>query len=83
MLKRLPILLILLFINDIINDKGSSVKLFADDTSLYLIVEDPVMAANLMDIDLDKIHHWANTWLVKFNPHKTEELIISRKNCDC
>ena len=37
------------------------------------------MAANPMDTDLDKIHHWANKWLVKFNPHKTEELIISRK----
>ena len=72
-------LLFLVFINDIVNDIGSSVKLFADDTSLYLIVDDPVMAANLMDIDLDKIHQWANNWLVKFNPHKTEELIISRK----
>ena len=37
------------------------------------------MAADLMDTDLDKIHTWADTWLVKFNPHKTEELIISRK----
>ena len=38
------------------------------------------MTADLMDLDLDKIHQWANAWLVKFNPHKTEELIISRKN---
>ena len=34
---------------------------FADDTSLYLIVEDPVTAADLMDTDLDKIHTWADT----------------------
>ena len=73
-------LLFLVFIDDIVNDIGSNVKLFADDTSLYLIVEDPVMTADLMDLDLDKIHQWANAWLVKFNPHKTEELIISRKN---
>ena len=73
-------LLFLLFINDIVVDIGSNIKLFADDTSLYLIVENPVMAADLMDTDLDKIHTWADTWLVKFNPHKTEELIISRKN---
>ena len=72
-------LLFLLFINDIVVDIGSNINLFADDTSLYLIVEDPVMAADLMDTDLDKIHTWADTWLVKFNPHKTEELIISRK----
>ena len=37
------------------------------------------MAANLMDTDLDKVYTWANAWLVKFNPHKTEELKISRK----
>ena len=72
-------LLFLLFINDIVTEIGSNIKLFADDTSLYLIVEDPVTAADLMDIDLDKIHTWAETWLVKFNPHKTEELVISRK----
>ena len=69
-----------MFIGDIVNDIGSNVKLFADDTSLYLIVEDPVMTAELMDLDLDKIHQLANTWLVKFNPHKTDELIISREN---
>ena len=73
-------LLFLEFIDDIVNDIGSNVKLFADDTSLYLVVEDPVMTADMMDLDLDKIHQWANAWLVKFNPHKTEELIISRKN---
>ena len=72
-------LLFLLFINDIVTEIGSNIKLFADDTSLYLIVEDPVTAADLMDTDLDKIHTWAETWLVKFNPHKTEELVISRK----
>ena len=73
-------LLFLLFINNIVVDIGSNIKLFADDTSLYLIIENPVMAADLMDIDLDKILTLADTWLVKFNPHKTEELNISRKN---
>ena len=33
-------LLLLLFINDIVHDVGSSRHLFADDTSLYIIVED-------------------------------------------
>ena len=32
-----------------------------------------------MDNDLDKIHNWANRWLVKFNPQKTEEMLFSRK----
>ena len=75
-------LLFLVFINDIVNDIGSSVKLFADDTSLYLIVEDPVMAANLMDIDLNKIHHWANSRLVNSIPTKLKNLSF-QKTCDC
>ena len=43
------------------------------------IVEDPEIAADLMNSDLDKIHQWAKSWLVNFNPNKTEQLIISRK----
>ena len=69
----------LLFINDIVNDIGSSIRLFADDTSLYIIVENPELAAQLLNTDLEKITKWANTWLVIFNPTKTETLLISRK----
>ena len=32
-----------------------------------------------MNADLHKIHSWSQSWLVNFNPNKTEELIISRK----
>ena len=38
-------LLFLLYINDIVNDIGSNIRLFADDTSLFIIVEDPLAAA--------------------------------------
>ena len=72
-------LLFLIYINDIVDDINSNIKLFADDTSLYLVVEDPVIAADLVNIDLGKIHQWSLDWLVKFNPNKTEQLIISRK----
>ena len=72
-------LLFLIYINDIVEEIGSCIRLFADDTSLYMIVEDPNSAADLMNNDLSKIHLWALQWLVKFNPNKTEELIISRK----
>ena len=72
-------MLFLIYINDIVCDIDSSIKILADDTTLYLIVEDPIPAANLIDGDLDKVQEWANTWLVKFNPQKTEEIISSRK----
>ena len=73
-------LLFLLYINDIVMDIGSNIRLFADDTSVYIIVDDPVAAAELLNLDLDKITKWAKEWLVKFNPNKTESLLISRKS---
>ena len=48
-------LLFLLFINDIVNGIGSSIRLFADDTSLYIIVENPELAVQLLNTDLEKI----------------------------
>ncbi|MCG8113681.1 MAG: reverse transcriptase domain-containing protein [Candidatus Thiodiazotropha taylori] len=72
-------LLFLLFINDIVTDIASSVRLFADDTSLFIIVDNPINAAACLNSDLDKITRWAAQWLVTFNPDKTEALLISRK----
>ena len=72
-------MLFLVFINDIVNEIGSCIRLFADDTSLFIIVDDPVASAERLNADLIKILQWAETWLVTFNPNKTESLIISRK----
>ena len=72
-------LLFLLYINDIVNDIGSNIRLFADDTSLFIIVDDPMTAAGCINADLGKISAWASTWLVTFNPTKTETLLVSRK----
>ena len=52
---------------------------FADDTSPYIIAEDPIVAAELLKSDLEKIAEWALKWLVKFNLLKTESILISRK----
>ena len=60
-------LLFLLYINDIVVNINANVKLFADDTSLYLIVDDPNETANILNNDLETIL-WAETWLLKFNP---------------
>ena len=35
-------LLFYLYIKDIVEDINSSIRLFADDTSLYIIVDDPI-----------------------------------------
>ena len=72
-------LLFLVYINDIVADVDSSIRLFADDTSLFLIVDHPVTTANLLNSDILRITQWAEQWLVSFNPIKTESLLISRK----
>ena len=71
-------LLFLLCINDIVHDIGSNIRLFADDTSLFIIVDDPVTAAGCINTDLVRISKWASTWLslVTFNP---ETLLIPHK----
>ena len=72
-------LLFLVYINDIVNDIGSQINLFADDTSLAIIVDTPDSAGRRLQKDVDTISVWASTWLVKFNPLKSESLVISRK----
>ena len=48
-------LLFLIFINDIANHIGGSIRLFANDTSLYIIVNLPVDAARILNADLQTI----------------------------
>ena len=49
-------LLVLVFINGIVNDIASNIRLFEDDTSLYIIVDNPVRSAELLNADLEKFH---------------------------
>ena len=72
-------LLFLIFIDDIVTDIGANIRLFADDPSLYIIVEHPDTAALCLNNDLQTIPVWAHKWMVTFNPLKTEFLTISRK----
>lgn len=72
-------ILFLLYINDIVRDIGCPIRLFADDTSLYIVVDSPLSAADLLNSDLRRISNWAATWLVDFNASKTVSMTISRK----
>ena len=47
-------LFFLIYINDLATDLKSNVKLFADDTSLFSIVSDPLETANILIEDFDK-----------------------------
>ena len=69
--------LFLLYINDICDDLVNNIRLFADDTSLYAIVENGnTNAAQSLTSDLDLVDKWRTKWLVDFNPN----VDFSRKN---
>jgi hypothetical protein len=78
-------LLFLIYINDLENDIKSSVKFFADDTSLFSIVTNPVLSASELNSDLKIIEKWAYQWKMLFNPDPTKqavEMLFSRKRSD-
>ena len=80
--KRLytwPSIVFFLYIYDIVKNIGSNNRLFDDDTSLFIIVDNPTTAALRLNSDLEKLSRWAATWLVTFNPFKIESLLISCK----
>ena len=68
-------LFFLVYINDLAVGLKCNVKLFADDTSLFTVVEDANTAANDMNHDLDLIGQWAHAWRMSFNPDRQNKLL--------
>ncbi len=53
-------LLFLIYINDICDDLNSDSFLFADDTSIFKVVNNNILqAAKIINEDLDKISSWS------------------------
>jgi hypothetical protein len=75
-------LLFLVYINDITENINTNIRLFADDTTLFVTVDDPVESNNILNADLSTLREWANKWLVLFSPPKTKALTLSLKPID-
>ena len=72
-------LMFLVYINDIVDNLESVINLFADDTSLSIENDNPIISGAILQSDIEKINNWADKWLVKFNLSKSKSLLISRK----
>ena len=78
-------LFFLIYINDFSDDLTSNPKLFADDTSLFSVVQNINLTTTDLNSDLSKISHWAFQWKMNFNPDpnkqdkQAQEVIFSRK----
>lgn len=70
-------LLFLIYINDLVDGIASNIKLFADDTTIYMEVNDPNQTAHILNHDLTTLKAWADQWLVTFNATKTKLMTCS------
>ena len=66
----------LIYIKNLSDDLASNEKLFADDTSLFYVVEVMTKSANELNNDLTKISTWALQWKMSLNSFMTEIVII-------
>ena len=73
-------MLILIYKHDTTEYVVSKIRLFADDTSLFINIDDPTASARLMNNGLERINQWSANWLVSFSAQKTKSLTISNKS---
>lgn len=71
--------LFLLYINDLPSGIINNIRLFADDTCLYVASEEMHNKTQSINRDMDLIRNWASQWLVNFNASKTVNLLVSRR----
>ena len=71
----LCLLFFLIYINDLVDNKSSEAKHFADDTSLFTVVYDVDITANKLNRDLEIISNWAHQWKMKFHPDKNKQAV--------
>ena len=70
-------ILFLLYINDLPDKTRSKVRLFADDTAIYLAVSS-LEDAQILQQDLDHLHKWELDCDMEFNPSKYVVIHITR-----
>ena len=76
-------LLFLIYISDLPRGLHADIKLFADDTLLFSVVDDIDESASKLNNDLIMIYEWAYRWKMSFNPDRTKpahEVIFCQKN---
>ena len=71
-------ILFLAYINDLPEQVKSRVRLFADDTALYLAISSTT-ESEVLQTDLASLEQWEKMWDMQFNPSKCQVLQITKK----
>ena len=69
-------ILFLAYINDLPQDIVSQVRLFADDTAIYLTLEHK-HDSDTLQTDLDRLQAWEAKWDMEFNPSKCQVIRVT------
>ena len=70
--------LFLFYINDLQSRLTSKVRLFADDTIVYLTITNG-NDSNILQEDLNKLGQWEKEWCMQFHPDKCNVLTVTNK----
>ena len=68
----------LFYINDLPESLVYNIRLFADDTIVYLTIHSD-SDTQVLQRDLDKLAEWETLWKMDFHPDKCEVLRVGRK----
>ena len=69
-------ILFLAYINDLPQDIVSQVRLFVDDTAIYLTLEHK-HDSDTLQTDLDRLQAWEAKWDMEFNPSKCQVMRVT------
>ena len=69
-------ILFLVYINDLPENVTSQVRLFADDTAMYLTME-VTNDSSVLQQDLDRLSVWESDWDMEFNPSKCQVVQVT------
>ncbi len=74
-------LLFVIYINDLPDLLKSQPYLFADDTKIFRVIKN-VADQQALQEDLNRLHHWSSTWLLRFHPEKCKCMRVGTKHGD-
>ena len=70
-------ILFLAYINDLPDHVKSCVRLFADDTAMYLTITS-LSESEILQQDLTNLEHWEKLWDMNFNPSICQVIHVTR-----